>query len=65
MITAVDTNILLDVFQGNPPYAAQSRDWIDTARIRGDVIICAAVYAELVPSFNSKDDLARTTWTKL
>ena len=60
MTTAVDTNILLDIFQGNPLYLPQSSAWLDAARGRGDVIICAIVYAELVPSFNSKDDLDET-----
>ena len=57
MTTAVDTNVLLDVIESNPQFAAQSQEWIDIALSRGDVIICAVVYGELVPSFDSKVDM--------
>ena len=57
MITAVDTNVLLDAIENNPQFAAQSQEWIDIALSRGDVIICAVVYGELVPSFDSKADM--------
>jgi predicted nucleic acid-binding protein len=57
MTIAVDTNVLLDVIESNPQFAAQSQEWIDIALSRGDVIICAVVYGELVPSFDSKVDM--------
>ena len=57
MITAVDTNVLLDAIENNPQFAAQSQEWIGIALSRGDVIICAVVYGELVPSFDSKADM--------
>ena len=57
MTTAVDTNVLLDIIQNNPQYATQSEEWLDTALSRGDVIICAVVYGELVPSFDSKVEM--------
>ena len=57
MTTAVDTNVLLDVIESNPQFAAQSQEWIDIALSRSDVIICAVVYGELVPSFDSKVDM--------
>ncbi len=60
MTTAVDTNVLLDVIQRNPLYLSQSRDWLDTARNKGTVVICAVVYGELAPSFDSKNDLDET-----
>ena len=57
MTIAVDTNVLLDVIESNPQFAAQSQEWIDIALSRGDVIICAVVYGELVPSFDGKVDM--------
>ena len=57
MTTAVDTNVLLDLFEGDPIHGPQSREWIRAARGRGDVVICAVVYAELVLNFDSKDEL--------
>ena len=60
MTTAVDTNVLLDVIENNPQFAAKSQDWLDTARSRGSVIICTVVYGELVPSFGSKSEMDDT-----
>ena len=60
MTTAVDTNILLDVIHRNPLYLAQSREWLDVAHSRGNVIICPVVYGELVPSFDRKFELDET-----
>ena len=57
MTTAVDTNVLLDVIENNPQYAAQSNEWLGIARSRGSIIICAVVYGELVPTFGSKSEL--------
>ena len=60
MTTATDTNILLDVIHRNPLYLSESGEWLDIARSRGDVIICPVVYGELVPSFDSKNELDAT-----
>ena len=57
MTIAVDTNVLLDVIESNPQFAAQSQEWIDIAFSIGNIIICPVVYGELVPAFASKDEL--------
>ena len=57
MTTAVDTNVLLDVIESSPQFAAQSQTWIDIAFSIGNIIICPVVYGELVPAFASKDEL--------
>ena len=57
MTTAVDTNVLLDFFQGDPVHGPQSREWLRLAQSRGAIVICAVVYGELVPAFDSKSDL--------
>ena len=51
MTTAVDTNVLLDVIESSPQFAAQSQTWIDIAFSIGNIIICPVVYGELVPAF--------------
>ena len=59
MITAVDTNVLLDVFTSSDEHGPLSADWLDEAYNAGAVIVCDIVYAELVPSARSRDALER------
>ena len=54
MITAVDTNVLLDVFIPDDRYGPRSREWLSAAYTSGAVVICDVVYAELVPSFTDR-----------
>ena len=56
-ITAVDTNVLLDLFQSDERFAAQSLDWLRTARQNGEVIVCDIVYAELAGNFRNRNEL--------
>ena len=60
MITAVDTNILLDVFLPDKKFAAVSSKLLKIAYNEGALIICDIVYAELVPQFENRDMLDRT-----
>ena len=57
MITAVDTNVLLDLFQPDERFAAQSMDWLAAARRNGDIVVCDLVYAELAYNFGSRSEL--------
>ena len=57
MITAVDTNVLVDVLFEIEPHWEPSRRWLHDAYERGAVLVCDVVYAELVPSFNDRDEL--------
>ena len=57
MITAVDTNVLLDVFIPSDEHGPQSREWLSAAYNAGAVIVCDLVYAELVPAFPSRMSL--------
>ena len=57
MITAVDTNVLLDVFISTSPHHAQSQEWLASAYNGGTLLVCDVVYAELVPAFGDKDEL--------
>ena len=57
MITAVDTNVLFDLFWTGAPHHAQSRTWLRDAYDRGAVIVCDVVYAELAPAFPDRTTL--------
>jgi len=60
MITAVDTNILLDVFLPDPKFADKSSECLRKAYDDGGLIICEIVYAELVPQFQDRNILDQT-----
>ena len=51
MITAVDTNVLLDVFLPDPQWGEQSLCALEAAYDQGALVMCTIVYAELVPQF--------------
>ncbi len=54
MITAVDTNVLLDVFLSDAPHHAESREAVRVAYDAGAILVCDIVYAELVPAFGDR-----------
>jgi len=54
MISAIDTNILLDVFLPDKMFAEQSARLLKLAYDEGALIICEIVYAELVPQFGDR-----------
>ncbi len=58
MITAIDTNILLDVFVDNEK-ADQSEAFLIQAYERGSLVIAPIVYAELAPQASSPKPQAR------
>jgi len=51
MITAVDTNILLDIFLPDPSHGTRSLALLEKAQDQGPLIIYGTVYAELAPQF--------------
>ncbi len=55
MITAVDTNIILDVFTNNPTFEARSLAALRACLAEGPVIACGVVWAELVAAFPDTD----------
>ena len=54
MITAVDTNILLDITASNPLFYDKSAALLETQNALGAVVICPAVYSELLVFFMRK-----------
>jgi predicted nucleic acid-binding protein len=63
MITAVDTNILLDVLLPDSSHGPQSAALLQKASEQGSLIICEIVYAELA-AFFPEQRLLQTTLHK-
>jgi predicted nucleic acid-binding protein len=59
MMTAVDTNILLDVLIPDAPYGAVSQQSLDTALQQGTLVLNEVVYAELAAHFLTLEELER------
>jgi len=57
VISAVDTNVLLDILLPDKDHYDASKALLDEAYARGALIICEAVYAELVCQFESSQEL--------
>lgn len=63
MITAVDTNVLLDVFLPDKKFAGDSATRLKLAYDEGALLVCDIVYAELVPQFRKRSLLDETLAT--
>lgn len=59
MITAVDTNVLLDVLIPDAPHGDESERTLAAAARSGAMIISEPVYAELAAHFGEQGDLDR------
>ncbi len=56
MITAIDTNVLLDVFTADARFGGASRRSIAAAFEDGAVMACEVVWAEVAASYRSVDE---------
>ena len=59
MITAVDTNILIDVYFQNETFGHQSLESLEDAYDKGAIVISNVVYAELAAAIPNRVDLER------
>ncbi len=59
MTSAVDTNVLLDLFLAIEQFEHQSMKWLQEAEEQGPIVICHVVYAELIPAFGDRDALEK------
>jgi hypothetical protein len=57
VISAVDTDVLLDVFRADEQHGPESLQRLRGAYDAGAVLICDIVYAELVPAFGDRSVL--------
>lgn len=55
MITAVETNVLVDVFRNDPIFCAASSDALRACIREGKLVVCDIVWAELAALFESKE----------
>jgi predicted nucleic acid-binding protein len=51
MITAVDTNILIDILEPDPAFGPGSRDSLKRCLLEGSVVACEVVWAEVAVAF--------------
>lgn len=54
MISALDTNVLLDVLIPNPEWFGSSLNRVQAAAQRGSLVVCDIVYAELCGHFRTQ-----------
>jgi predicted nucleic acid-binding protein len=63
VITAVDSNVLVDVFQADSRFGRRSADALERSLAEGAVVACEVVWSEVVAAFGSAtaatDALAR------
>jgi predicted nucleic acid-binding protein len=59
MITAVDTNVLLDVLAGDPAYGSASLAALRAANLGGALIASEVVWAETAAGFGSPEHAAQ------
>jgi predicted nucleic acid-binding protein len=57
MITAIDTNILLDILIPDEAHSLSSKRLLDRCLEKGQLVICEVVYAELSSQFLSEREL--------
>jgi predicted nucleic acid-binding protein len=60
VITAVDTNVLLDVLGGDPRFGPASREALRSSIRQGRLIACEIVWAETSASFPSSSEAGET-----
>jgi predicted nucleic acid-binding protein len=58
MITAVDTNIILDILIPGEPFSDSSKELLDAHLCKGKLILCEVVVAELASRFSSESEFA-------
>lgn len=56
MITAVDTNVLSDVFRRDPQYYESSSDALRAAIFEGAIVACCVVWAEISGAFPNRSE---------
>ena len=59
MITAVDTNVLLDVFRNDPVHCHASSEALRKCMKEGALVVCEIVWAELAAVFNNSEGFSQ------
>lgn len=56
MITAVDTNILIDILEPDPVHGLQSKEALKKCLHEGAVVACDVVWAEVATAYGENQD---------
>lgn len=56
MITAIDTNILIDILDPDPVFGRASGEALKQALLEGAVVACDVVWAEVATAYGEKQD---------
>ena len=56
MITAIDTNLLLDILRPNPQFCDAATRALEEAWTGGSLVVCDLVYAEVSVHFGSQSE---------
>jgi predicted nucleic acid-binding protein len=56
-VTAVDTNVLLDIWLNDPEFASTSKNALQIALSEGDVIVAPVVVAELAAAIDAPEHI--------
>jgi len=59
MLTAIDTNVLIDVLEADPDFGEISREALIKASNEGALLACDVVWAELFTLYNDQADALR------
>lgn len=59
MITAIDTNILLDILIPNAQYLSHSISALEISQSEGSLQICETVFAELASQFDAESEITQ------
>jgi predicted nucleic acid-binding protein len=54
VITAVDSNVLIDVLSADPAFGPGSRSALRRARDTGSLIVCDVVWSEVIGAFSDR-----------
>lgn len=57
MIVALDTSVILDLLLDDPKYGAMSENAMRGARLKGRLVVCEVVVAEVAPALLSIEEL--------
>jgi predicted nucleic acid-binding protein len=65
VITAVDSNILIDILGPDPRFGAMSRDWLKHCVREGAIIACDVVWTEVLSVYGARADQVRRALDKI
>ncbi len=60
MITAVDTNVLIDVFEPDPEHGLRAAEALRSCLREGRLVVCEVVWAEIAGQFLTSDEAAES-----